>query len=290
VARRFPRILAGDNQQPIKEGSGRKQLAEWVASADNPLTARVMVNRIWMHHFGEGIVRTPNNYGKLGTPPTHPELLDHLAVQFVKGGWSVKAMHRYLMLSSAYQQSSLGEEATQKADPDNLLFGRMNRRRLEAEALRDSLLAVAGRLDREMGGKAITDLATPRRSLYLMTVRSDRNTYRAMFDAADPAAIVEKRNESTVAPQALFLLNHPFAVEQARALAGLTLKQASADDRGRIDWLYRRLYARPPTPPEVELGLSVVGQAGAKKDDELLAAWSQYCQILLCANEFMYVD
>jgi hypothetical protein len=166
----------------------------------------------------------------------------------------------------------------------------MNRRRLEAEDLRDSLLAVAGRLDREMGGKAITDLATPRRSLYLMTVRSDRNTYRAMFDAADPAAIVEKRNESTVAPQALFLLNHPFAVEQAKALAGLTLKQASADDRGRIDWLYRRLYARPPTPPEVELGLGVVGQAGAKKEDEVLAAWSQYCQILLCANEFMYVD
>jgi mono/diheme cytochrome c family protein len=290
VPRRFPRIVAGDQQEPIKDGSGRLQLAKWVASAENPLTARVMANRIWMHHFGEGIVRTPNNYGKLGTPPTHPELLDHLAVQFVSSGWSVKQMHRYLMLSSAYQQSSVGDAATQKADPDNLLFGRMNRRRLEAEALRDSLLAVAGRLDRSMGGKAISELNTPRRSLYLMTIRSDRNNYRALFDAADPAAIVEKRNESTVAPQALFLMNHPFAIEQAKALADLALKQASADDRGRIDWLYRRLYARPPTAQEVDLALSVLGEVDKTKPDVVAAAWTQYCQILLCANEFMYVD
>ena len=290
VPRRFPRLVAGDQQEPIREGSGRRQLAEWIASPANPLTARVMVNRIWMHHFGEGIVRTPNNYGKLGTPPTHPELLDHLAIQFVKSGWSVKQMHRHMMLSAAYQQSSTGDAATQKADPDNQLFGRMNRRRLEAEALRDSLLAVAGRLSAEMGGKAVSDLKTPRRSLYLMTIRSDRNNYRALFDAADPAAIVEKRNESTVAPQALFLLNHPFAVEQAKALADLALKQASADARGRIDWLYRRLYSRPPTPPELELASQVLGQVDASKPEEVLAAWSQYCQILLCANEFMYVD
>src|SRR5207237_2580030 len=121
---------------------------------DAPLVARVTANRLWIHHFGQGIVRTPNNYGKLGTPPTHPELLDHLAVQFVRNGWSVKAMHRYVMLSSAYQQSSTADAATHKADPDNLLFGRMNRRRLEAEDLRDSLLAVAGKLDRTTGGKA----------------------------------------------------------------------------------------------------------------------------------------
>ena len=292
VPRRFPRLLAGDKQEPITEGSGRLQLAKWIASPDNPLTARVMVNRLWMHHFGEGIVRTPNNYGKLGTPPTHPELLDHLALHFVKNGWSVKQMHRYMMLSSAYRQSSIGDDAAEKADPDNLLFGRMNRRRLEAEALRDAMLAVAGRLDATTGGKAIpvTELNTPRRSLYLMTIRSDRNNYRSLFDAADPAAIVEKRNESTVAPQALFLLNHPFAVQQARALAELTLKQASADDRGRIDWLYRRLYARPATAPETELGSRLIGESGATKPEEVLAAWTQYCQILLCANEFMYVD
>ena len=290
VPRRFPRILAGDSQDPIKEGSGRLQLAKWIASPDNPLTARVMVNRIWLHHFGEGIVRTPNNYGKLGTPPTHPELLDHLAVKFVKSGWSIKQMHRYMMLSSTYQQSSVGDDATTRADPDNLLFGRMNRRRLEAEALRDSMLAAAGRLDRPMGGKAISELNTPRRSLYLMTIRSDRANYRTLFDAADPGAIVEKRNESTVAPQALFLLNHPFAVEQAKALADLALKQASADDRGRIDWLYRRLYARPPTAQEVDLAMSVLGGVNQTKPDEVAAAWTQYCQILLCANEFMYVD
>jgi Protein of unknown function (DUF1553) len=122
-----------------------------------------------------------------------------------------------------------------------------------------------------------------------MTVRSDRNNYRSLFDAADPAAIVEKRNESTVAPQALFLLNHPFAVQQAKALADLTLKQASADDRGRIDWLYRRLYARPPTAQETDLAMSVLGEARGTPE-ETAAAWTQYCQILLCANEFMYVD
>ena len=135
VLRRFPRLLAGDDQKPIREGSGRLQLANWVASPENPLTARVMVNRIWQHHFGEGIVRTPNNYGKLGTPPTHPELLDYLAHRFIDSGWSIKAMHRAIMLSATYQQSSIPLPATLKADPDNLWLGRMNRRRLESEAL-----------------------------------------------------------------------------------------------------------------------------------------------------------
>ena len=160
-----------------------------------------MVNRIWQHHFGEGIVRTPNNYGKLGTPPTHPELLDYLACQFVESGWSVKAMHRAIMLSAAYQQSSTPDPAVLKADPDNLLFGRMNRRRLESETLRDSMLTVAGDLDPTLGGPSIRDLSIHRRTLYVMTVRSDRATYQFLFDAADPNVIVEKRLDSTVAPQ-----------------------------------------------------------------------------------------
>jgi len=288
VPRHFPTIVAGDQQPAISQGSGRMQLAQWIASADNPLTARVMVNRIWQHHFGEGIVRTPNNYGKLGTPPTHPELLDWLAIQFVKSGWSMKAMHRLMMLSATYQQSSVPDPATLKADPENLLLGRMNRRRLDAEELRDELLSATDKLDRTLGGKAIKELDTPRRTLYVMTIRSDRSNYRALFDAADPAAIVEKRIESTVAPQSLFLLNSSFALMQTKALAELALKQPNLDDAGRIDWLYARLYARQAKPEEKALGLQVVREAQAGAD--AAAAWEQYCQVLLCANEFIYVD
>src|SRR5207302_3269319 len=175
----------------------RLDLARWLTRPDNPLTARVLVNRLWQHHFGQGLVRTPNNFGKLGEPPTHPELLDYLAHRFIQSGWSIKAMHRLIMLSEAYQQSSAANAETLRADADNRLFGRMNRRRLEAEPLRDSLLAVAGSLDQGMGGPAIRELDNRRRTLYLMTIRSDRNNYRMLFDAADPVGIVAKRIDSS---------------------------------------------------------------------------------------------
>jgi hypothetical protein len=289
VPRRFPRLLAGDDQKPITEGSGRLQLANWIASPDNPLTARVMVNRIWQHHFGEGIVRTPNNYGKLGTPPTHPELLDYLAHRFIESGWSIKALHRMIMLSAAYQQSSIPQPATLKADPDTLLFGRMIRHRMESESLRDSLLSVAGKLDLTMGGPAIRDLNTLRRTLYVMTIRSDRATYQFLFDAADPSAIVEKRIDSTVAPQALFLLNNPLVQDQIKALAQRVAKEAPPDDKGRIKWLYQLLYGRPANKEEIKLGERALSlaRAGTREKD---AAWEEYCQVLICANEFLYVD
>ncbi len=279
VPRRFPRVLAGDAPAGALQGSGRLELARWLSSPENPLLARVMANRLWQHHFGEGIVRTPNNYGKLGIPPTHPELLDHLAVEFVKSGWSVKAMHRKILLSAAYRQSSAPPAATLQADPGNLLFGRQNRRRLEAEALRDSLLAAAGRLDPKRGGRAVADLANPRRTIYLATVRSDRNNFRSLFDAADPAAIVERRTEATVAAQALFLLNHPFALAQAKALAERAAGRPG-DDRAKLDWLYALLYARPPVDREVELALAALARGG----------WEPLVQVLLMANGFMYVD
>jgi hypothetical protein len=249
-----------------------------------------MVNRIWQHHFGEGIVRTPNNYGKLGTPPSHPELLDYLAIEFMKSGWSIKAMHRMMMLSATYQQSTIPDEETLKADPDNVLFGRMNRRRLESEELRDTLLAVAGQLDAAMGGPSIRDLNTLRRTLYVMTVRSDKATYQALFDAADPVSIVEKRINSTVAPQALFLMNHPFAMAQAEALARRAVHCAE-DDAGRIRWLYALLYNREPSPQELQIGLRAVedSRSGEGKQS-LVERWEPYCQVLLCANEFIYLD
>jgi hypothetical protein len=293
VPRRLPRVLAGEQQPAITQGSGRRELAEWIASPANPLTARVMANRIWQHHFGEGIVRTANNFGKLGTPPTHPALLDHLATRFVRLGWSVKAMHRELMLSATYQQSSVGDPATTAADPDNLFFGRMNRRRLDAEGLRDSLLALTGQLDPALGGPAVNDLNTRRRTLYVMTIRSDRATYRNLFDAADAGAIVEQRIDSTVAPQALFLLNNPFALARTKALAARVLSEGGPDDATRIDWLYRTLFSRPPTAREVEIGIAALGGAREPMPGEIVAPelpWESYCQVLLCTNEFMYVD
>ena len=281
VPRRMPVVLAGESQPPIQQGSGRRELARWLASADHPLTARVMVNRIWQDHFGDGIVRTPNNFGKLGSPPTHPELLDHLAVRFEKSGWSVKAMHRALMLSATYMQSSHAAPETVRADPANELLGRMSRRKLEAEALRDAMLAVAGTLDPSAGGVAVNDLNTPRRSLYVMTIRSIRNDYRALFDAADASAIVEKRNDSIVAPQALFLMNHPFVVERSRQLAErMERATAGGDDAAKVDWLYRTMFGRPPTAGELTIGGKLVGKQG----------WQAYCHVLLCSNEFMYVD
>jgi hypothetical protein len=291
VPRHFPRILAGDKQPPIGQGSGRLELARWIARPDHPLTARVMVNRIWQYHFGEGIVRTPSNFGTLGERPTHPELLDWLARQFVASGWSIKAMHRLIMLSSAYQQSSHPSAEALRLDPDNRLFSRMNRRRLESEAVRDSLLAVAGRLDRTMGGPSYRDLAQPRRTLYLMTIRSDRSSFGPLFDAADAAAIVDRRTVSTVAPQALFLLNNPFALDQARALAQRILKVDLSDDRARIDYAYHLLYGRPATAEEIAIGLEAL-RDGADQPTERKAesSWEIYCQLLLCANEMIYID
>ena len=152
MPRGFPKAIAGAEPPVIREGSGRRELAQWLADPDNPLTARVMVNRIWQHHFGVGLVPTSANFGEMGERPSHPELLDYLAARFVASGWSVKAMHRLIMLSSVYQQSSASSAAGLAADPENRLLWRANRRRLEAEALRDSLLAVAGRLDATPGG------------------------------------------------------------------------------------------------------------------------------------------
>jgi hypothetical protein len=239
---------------------------------------------LWQHHFGEGIVRTPSNFGKLGERASHPELLDHLALKFVGSGWSMKAMHRYLMLSAAYQQSSESAAETLKADPDNRLFGRMKRRRLEAEELRDALLIAADRLDRKPGGPAFRDFDVPRRTLYLMTIRSDRSGFAPLFDSADSTALVDRRTNATVAPQALFLLNHPFAAAQAKALAKRVVA-ADKDDKERIGRVYVLLYGRPPTAKETEIGLAFLKEAGAADQ-----AWEEYGQILICANEFMYVD
>jgi hypothetical protein len=285
VKRRLPQFLAGDNQPPIASGSGRLELARWIASKDNPLTARVIVNRIWQHHFGEGIVRTPNNFGKLGEAPSHPQLLDWLAQQFVEDGWSLKKLHRRIMLSATYQQSSVASSDQLRLDPDNRWLGRMNVRRLEAEAIRDAMLVASGQLDPRLGGPAKGDLNLPRRSLYIQTVRQDRGNFSTLFDAANPEQSVEKRTVSTVAPQALFLLNSPFVRTQAEHLARRLREEVKGDDGQRIDLAYRWLYGRPASVEEVRIGGEFLNGSRETK-----TAWNDYIRVLLCGNEFVYID
>jgi hypothetical protein len=300
VPRGFPRALAGVDQPLIREGSGRKELARWITRPENPLTARVMVNRIWQHHFGAGLVRTSANFGAMGERPSHPELLDYLAERFVASGWSIKAMHRLIMLSSAYQQSSRPSPEALDADPENRLLSRANRRRLEAEAVRDSLFEVAGRLDSTLGGPGFQELSTPRRSIYLMSVRTGAKTseFGPLFDAPDCSGIVERRSESIVATQALFLMNDPLVAELAKGLAQRVAREVPpGDDRERIQRLYEITVGRPPTVAEVVVGLRFLrGKAEQAKEVEMLALaasameWARYCQLVICANEFIYVD
>ncbi|MGI8603921.1 MAG: DUF1549 and DUF1553 domain-containing protein [Verrucomicrobiales bacterium] len=283
VERTFPVVLTHAPPPKIKEGSGRRELAQWLSHPQNPLAARVIVNRVWQHHFGEGIVRTPNNFGKLGEAPTHPELLDWLAVEFVNSGWSLKRLHRLILESATWQQASIPEIAMLKADPENRLLARQNRRRLESEAIRDSMLSAAGGLDFTCGGPAVRDFSAPRRTLYLLTIRSDRSNYQSLFDASDPTSISEKRLDSTVAPQALFLLNHPFSQTQAKALTVRLQREAPPDPAGRVEWLYQLLFARTPSAEEAALAETLL--AGGD-----VSGWERYCQTLFCSNEFVYLD
>jgi hypothetical protein len=288
VPRHFPEVLAARQPSLITTGSGRLELARWIARPENPLTARVMANRIWQHHFGAGIVRTPSNFGRKGEPPTHPELLDWLARRFVKSGWSVKAMHRMIMLSAAYQRSSQAPVELLDADPENRLWGRMNRRRLEAEELHDSLLALANRLKDRSGGPAEADAASPRRFIYVSTSRSDRSDFGSIFDRANSALHVERRTISTVAPQALYLMNHPWVMEQARGLARRPEVAAETDPARRVACLHRLVYGRPATDEEIALGRGFIAAAPQESDAE--APWNLYAQALLLTNEFLFVD
>jgi len=294
VPRHFPEVLAGKEQRATGTGSGRLELAHWIARADNPLTARVMVNRIWQHHFGEGIVRTPSNFGRRGEPPTHPELLDWLARRFVESGWSVKSMHRQVMLSAAYQRSSKAPAVLLEADPENRLCGRMNRRRLEAEELHDGLLALAGRLKDHTGGPADSHPSSPRRLLYLATSRADRSDFGSLFDRANPALHVERRTISTAAPQALYLMNHPLISELARGLARRPEVNSLRDPAARVAILHRLVYGRPATDEEIALGCDFIAQdtaAGlARPDPGSPTSWDRYAQALLLTNEFLFVD
>lgn len=285
VPRYLPAVLSCGTPAPVTEGSGRRELGEWITRECGSAAARVMANRVWLHYFGEGLVRTPGDFGVQGEPPANPELLDYLAKEFIASGWRVKALHRLVLGSAAYRQSVDGDATSVARDPENRHFARMNRKRLEAEALRDSALFASGRLDLTAGGPAFIDLNVPRRTLYLRTNRSNLGTYTILFDGADPTAIVPKRVESVVAPQALFLMNAESVLNEAQALA-TSLGESAKDIDTLVDRMYRRLYARPATANEIALARDALPKLGYPNPVALTA----YAQVLLGANEFAFIE
>jgi mono/diheme cytochrome c family protein/cytochrome c553 len=313
VARQFPVVLAGAKQPAFpKNQSGRLELAKWLTDPKHPLTTRVMVNRVWRWHFGKGLVRSVDNFGLIGEKPTHPELLDWLAAEFVKDGWSLKKLHRRLMLSANYQMSSAHDAKAALADPDNRLLWRANVRRLEAEAVRDSLLAVGGLLDRTAGGPALahvknrdylfdhtskdrTTYASDRRSVYLPVIRNNLYDVFQLFDAPDAAVPNGDRATTTVPTQALFFLNSDLAARAADALAGRLLAKSDLDDAGRVRLLFALAYGRPPTAKEAErvtAGVAAFETEFASEPDaakRTRKAWAAVCQAVLAGNEFIHI-
>jgi hypothetical protein len=287
VPRQFLQVLTGPGRRPFRDGSGRLELAQAIIDRQNPLTARVLVNRVWLHHFGQGLVRTPSDFGLRSDPPTHPELLDHLATAFRDGGWSIKQLHRRILLSAAYQQRSDDRPECRGVDPENGLLWRMNRRRLDFEATRDALLAVAGRLDRTLGGPPVKNILAPaatRRTLYGFLDRLNLPGLLRTFDFPNPDATSPQRDTTTVAPQALFLMNNPFVHACARHLLQRPEIAAELTTPTRVAGLYRLLYGRVPTAEEAAFAREFLGA------EPTPVAWERYAQALLLINEFVFVD
>lgn len=330
VPRQFLEVLSGPTRVPFTNGSGRLELAHALVSKDNPLTPRVMVNRVWLHHFGEGFVPTPDDLGTMSEPPSHPELLDYLASRFVEEGWSLKKLHRLIMLSSVYQQSSESHPRYADVDPDNRLLWRANIRRLEFEAVRDALLAIGGALDRTLYGRPVDFARQPdstRRSIYGRIDRADLEDVLVNFDFANPDMPNGKRHATTVPQQALFFMNSSLVIEQARRLVALPEFKACTDEQARIAFLYERVNQRPPRPEEMKIGLEFVAEApspapSAATTDEVrlvasdvnrprprqpprqqmrrerdnfrppapLTVWESYAHALLQANETSFIN
>lgn len=313
VPRCAPEVLSGPDSLRIAPGSsGRLEFARWLTGPAQALTARVMVNRIWQHHFGQGLVRTPNNLGVRGDPPVHRELLDELARRFIESGWSIKAMHRLIMNSAAYRRASDGSLANQALDPENRLFWRFDRQRLDAESIRDAMLFASGELDLDRPGahafpppdkwgwtqhnpfKERYD--TKHRSVYLMTQRLQRHPFLALFDGPDTNNSTESRRSSTVPQQALFSMNNPFIDEQATALAQRVLANERTTEN-RLTLIYKLAWSRAPESDEAERSLGwlkegarLANESGADASQSEVLAWSTLARVMLTANEFFYVD
>ena len=314
VTRRFPTILAGPSQKPIDESSsGRLDFARWLTSPGHPLTPRVMANRVWRWHFGQGLVRSVDNFGRLGELPSHPELLDWLAGTLVADGWSLKQLHRRILLTETYQMSTAWNERAAEVDPENRLHWRHIRQRMEAEVLRDSLLAVTGNLDLTMGGAPMK--TTPfqnlglegtarkpelyqsnRRSIYLPVLRSAVYDLFQAFDYPDPAILNGDRGTTTVAAQALFMLNSDLVDDSAKRLANSILSAADSNDRRRLEQLSHTICGRAPSSDEVQdweafliLYENAESISGETRQNRRRMAWEGLCRALLSSNEFVYV-
>jgi hypothetical protein len=282
---------------PIAAGqSGRLELADWIASKENPLTARVFVNRVWHWMFGNGLVRTTDNFGTTGEAPSHPELLDWLAVRFMEEGWSVKKLVRELALTNAYQRAAPGDETPWlNADPENRLFSRAPRRRLEAEAMRDAILVASGRLDPTAGGPTIRPAASNdysyeqdslRRSLYLPALRNSLPEFLEAFSLADPSRTTGRRDLGTVAPQALLMLNHPFVLAESEHAAKRIHAEGTCNE-SRLELATYRVLGRAPLESERTLVSSLLAATPAGGEEE---AWSTIVQGLFASLDFRYLE
>jgi len=309
VPRRFLEAVSRSDQTAPVNGSGRLELARQMVDAANPLLARVMVNRVWKHHFGEGLVRTPDDFGNMGQPPTHPELLDYLTSEFVKQGWSLKKLHRLIVLSRTYQMTSAATDRhAEEVDPQNKLWHRMNLRRLEGEAIRDSILAVSGRLNPAMFGPGVLPHLTPftigrgrpgnsgpldgdgRRTVYLNIRRNFLNPMLLAFDFPIPFSTIGRRSVSNVPAQALALMNNPFVLEQAevwaRRVAGL-----EPDSKSRIRAMYLAAFSRPPTVEEEESAMAFVDEQSRQyAAGESLRPWADLAHVLFNVKEFIFIN
>jgi hypothetical protein len=307
VPRGLVRVLCNDSSASIPSGSGRRELADWLASPSNPLTARVIVNRVWLHLFGRGLVPTPDNFGAAGARPSHPELLNTLAVDFMDDGWSIKGLIRRIVLGRAYGLDSAHDPRNFEADPDNALVWRMSKLRLEAEAVRDALLFVGGRLATGPPiGSAVArmgeglaffvrvdglDASDTHRSVYLPVVRDRVLESLALFDFADPSIVTGERATTTGPAQALYFLNGPLVIRQAEALAD-RVRATEGDEVHRVDRVYRISLARGPTTVERDRALAFLRAFAARGggSDPARGAWSAFCQALLAGAEFRYRD
>ena len=315
VGREFPEVMRTSSVRPVlpRNQSGRLELARWMASTQHPLTARVYVNRVWRWHFGAGIVKSTENFGRLGDRASHPELLDWLARRFMESDWSTKELHRLILSSSTYQMASSNSDATiAEADPENRLLWKFGLRRLEAEQIRDAILAVSGRLNSELGGKTVplrnrqfvfnhtsvdhTKYDSLRRSLYLPVIRNNVYSLFSQFDFPDPTMPTGSRNATVVAPQALLMMNAGLVMESADHLAKLLLNEG-LDNAGRVNSAYERALGRLPSESEAKRSLAFVSAAmstgltdAASVDTEAEHnAWSMFCQGLFASNEFIYL-
>lgn len=310
VPRRFLRAIAGENQSPVPAGaSGRLELAQWLTAPGHPLTARVMANRLWRWHFGKGIVPTTDNFGRLGEKPTNQPLLDWLALRFVEKGWSMKALHEEMMLSATYQMSSAYDSRSYEADPENSYLWRFPRRRLEAESIRDAIMAVSGGLDLKVGGSLLTykdrqyvantskrggvDYDRNVRAVYVPVVRSSMYEVFTAFDLPDPAVPQGDRDATIVAPQALFMLNGSVVLKNSRLLAEKLLA-LPGDDEGRVREAYELALSRPASAAEVDQVLTFIGSIEkalpSEAKDRRVQAWQSFCKALIASNEFIYVN